>query len=516
MYVGGRIQNTGELTATNVVATISNLGTNFRLAGGQPATLSVGAIAPGQSAGVYWFVGYGCVNSTATPRITVTSSLGTSATNLTITGTSTLSANATGFLDSSLLGPGAVVGQTIHVDVGYSFGGADAGYQFFLQPSGLDSFNAACFRLVSTEIRSSSMSGIPVGTRDRIYFEQTQKQSQKGSVTTRFFFEYLCEGTSTLIRPYAMATSGQQIKYTGNYDTDATTFTITFPGATNPFTITKTADRTQAPSGQPSNVLYTVTINNPSPHVARLSQFTDILPPGASFVSLHSSSDVTTANSSSVPSAGATGTLVFAGRQDVSYYIPAGGSVKLVYTARIPGTAGTYINRATGGFGSASTPQASVAYTVVAPRPLTLVKAAQTLNDPINGASNPKAIPGSRTRYGITVTNPGIHTVDANTIVLIDPPPQRLGLVLGSNAAGGGPVRFTQGSTTSGLTYTFGGFANLLDDIDFSSDGGNTWLYIPQPDANGIDTRVTHIRIRPKGAMAAQSSFSVSFDYELR
>src|SRR5688500_13521761 len=56
MYVGGIVTNSGASTVTDIVATISGLGSGFFLAGGQPASQSIGALGAGQSTGVYWFV----------------------------------------------------------------------------------------------------------------------------------------------------------------------------------------------------------------------------------------------------------------------------------------------------------------------------------------------------------------------------------------------------------------------------------------------------------------------------
>jgi hypothetical protein len=53
----------------------------------------------------------------------------------------------------------------------------------------------------------------------------------------------------------------------------------------------------------------------------------------------------------------------------------------------------------------------------------------------------------------------------------------------------------------------------VIDDVDFSNDGGSTWTYVPAPNALGVDPAVTHIRIRPKGTMAAGSGFNLLFGY---
>jgi uncharacterized repeat protein (TIGR01451 family) len=514
MYVGGLVTNTGATTVTDIVASLNGLGNGFFLAGGQPQSQTIGALGAGQSTGVYWFVGYGCVDqATSAPSISITSSTAPATANLSLIARSSLSANAGGNVLSSVLGPGAVVGQTIFFDTSYDFGGSDAGDEIFLQPSGGQNFNAACFRLVGARITGSNIAPITTGTTNRLYFLQTQKQSGNGYfVNVRYSFEYQCAGASSTARPYAMQTSGNSLKYTGNFDGSGA-ISISFPGATNPFTIAKTIDRASAPGGVRTTVQYTVTVTNPSAHASRISQIVDTLPAGATFVALQAASDVTAANSSSVPAAGASGTLTFTGRQDQSYLIAAGGSVRLIYTVSMPPLQGSYQNSAVAQFGSASTSTASVGFTVTAPPPLTLVKASQAYADPVNGLTNPKMIPGGYAAYTVTVTNPHAFAITADTIALVDATPPRLDLFVGNVPNGSGPILFQNGATPSGLTYTFGGLASTTDDVDFSSDGGSSWSYAPAPNAQGVDPAVTHVRIRPKGSMAAGSSFALSFGY---
>lgn len=518
MYVGGVVTNTAATTVTNISASLTGIGNGFFLAGGQAATQPIGSLAAGASTGVYWFVGYGCVDGAATaPTIGFTSSAPASNTVVTLTARSAISANAGGNVLSSQLGPGAVVGQTIYFDAEYDFGGSEVNDEFFLQPSGGQNFNAACFRLVGTEIRSSNITPITVGTRNRIYFRQTVKQSGNGfRAGVRYFFEYQCAGTSTTARPYAVQTSGNtNIKYTGNFDGSGS-ISIAFPGATNPFTIAKTADVSSAVAGAATTVKYTVTISNPSTNASRVSQIVDLLPAGAIFLALDPASNVTAANSSSVPAANATGTLTFTGRQDTSYLIAAGGTVRLIYTARIPGTIGTYVNSAQGRFGTASTSTASHSFQVIVPPPLTVSKTSTPYLDPINGLANPKLIPNAFAAYTVTVSNPNSYSVTSDSIVIVDPTPDNLRFFAGNLATGSGPVLFANGPVASGLSYTFTSLASTSDDIDFSKDGGATWTYVPVPDSSGLDAALTHIRVRPKGAMAAGSSFTLRFRYAIK
>ncbi|HEX8225564.1 MAG TPA: hypothetical protein VF605_17265 [Allosphingosinicella sp.] len=515
MYVGGVITNSGATTVNNIVATMSGVTGNFAL--GQAAAQPVGSLGAGQSTGVYWHVDYGCSISTVTSTIAIASSAASVSRNVGLSTVSSISANAGGNVLSSTLGPGAVVGQTIYFDASYDFGGSDTGDEFILQPSGSQVFDAVCFRLVGTEIRASNIAPITVGTTNRIYFRQTQKQSGNGYfANVRYFFEYQCAGASTTARPYATMTSGNSLKYTGNYD-GASSFSISFPGATNPFTISKTQDIGSAIAGSAATVKYTITVTNPSVHASRISQFVDVLPAGAKFLALDAASNVTAANSSSVPAANATGTLTFTGRQDQSYLIAAGGTARLIYTVQMPSTAGSYTNSVRAVFGAATSSTATATFNVITPAPLTLVKSSQASTDPVNGTANPKMIPGARAAYTVTIANPNSFAATADSIVILDSTPANLALFVSHiSGSSGGPIRFLNGAASSGLTYTFTSLASTTDDVDFSSDGGTTWTYVPSPNAQGADPAVNRIRIRPKGPMAANSSFSLLFGYIIK
>ncbi|HYD38304.1 MAG TPA: hypothetical protein VEA60_11860 [Allosphingosinicella sp.] len=512
MYVGGVITNSGATTVSNIVATLSGVNGNFAL--GQGATQSVGSLGAGQSAGVFWQIDYGCSISTINSTISISSSAAAVSRNVGLSTVSAISAAAGGNVLASTLGPGAVVGQTIWFDASYDFGGTDVGDEFILQPAGNQAFDAVCFRLVGTEIRSSNITPITVGTTNRIYFRQTVKQAGNGYyATVRYFFEYQCAAASTTARPYATMTSGNALKYTGNYD-GASSFQISFPGATNPFTISKAQDISSAIAGTAATVKYTITVTNPSAYASRVSQFVDTLPAGAKFLALDAASNVTAANSSSVPAANATGTLTFTGRQDQSYLIAAGGTVRLIYTVEMPSTAGSYTNSARAAFGSATTATVSATFNVVTPTPLTMVKSSQASADPVNGTTSPKLIPGGRAAYTVTIANPNGFATTADSIVILDSTPANLSLYASHiSGSSGGPIRFQDGATASGLTYTFTSLSSTTDDVDFSSDGGATWTYVPTPNAQGADPAVNRIRIRPKGAMAANSSFSLLFGY---
>lgn len=142
------------------------------------------------------------------------------------------------------------------------------------------------------------------------------------------------------------------------------------------------------------------------------------------------------------------------------------------------------------------------------PPQLLLQKTLLTVFDPVNNTTNPKAIPGSWVDYTITATNTGAGTVDSDTLVVADPLPANVILFVGDlTTPTAGPVEFIDGTgaASSGLTYNFGGLADLGDDVDFSTDGLN-WNYVPSPDTDGFDAAVRHIRVRPSGSFQGSSS----------
>ena len=198
-----------------------------------------------------------------------------------------------------------------------------------------------------------------------------------------------------------------------------------------------------------------------------------------------------------------TGTTTFAASDPIGLW-------KQVSGANVPVSAGTYI------------------FEVVLPDPanfdlaslvfkptLTLSKASSPVSDPSNGTTNPKLIPGGIVEYVITTSSPAAYSVTNNSLVLTDPTPANMEMVVADiGSAGSGPVAFNGGA--SGLTYSFTALGSAADNIDFSSNNGATWTYAPAANANGTDPNVTAIRVRPQGTMAAGSTITLRVRYRVK
>ncbi len=150
-----------------------------------------------------------------------------------------------------------------------------------------------------------------------------------------------------------------------------------------------------------------------------------------------------------------------------------------------------------------------------------ILAAAKTVTieeDPVNGTIGAYAIPGARARYRVEVESEGRLPIDTDSVSFVDILPADVKLVVNDFGGGAaGPVRFTDGTTTSALTYSFVSLASATDDIDFSNNGGATFTYTPTPGTDGADGAVTHFRVRPKGDFAgdgagANPSFVLEYD----
>jgi uncharacterized repeat protein (TIGR01451 family) len=138
-------------------------------------------------------------------------------------------------------------------------------------------------------------------------------------------------------------------------------------------------------------------------------------------------------------------------------------------------------------------------FNLVTPPNILLIKTAVTDSDPVNGTSNPKAVPGAEILYTITARNMGGTGTDGDSVTVTDPIPANTALYVGSSGMPGGPVAFSQGSEPSGLTYTYLGIQNPGDDIAFSNNNGADFTYQPLVCADCTDPAVTHVRVNPKG-----------------
>jgi uncharacterized repeat protein (TIGR01451 family) len=130
---------------------------------------------------------------------------------------------------------------------------------------------------------------------------------------------------------------------------------------------------------------------------------------------------------------------------------------------------------------------------------LVVTKTSAVLSDGVSGA-NPKAIPGARIQYTITVQNTGNLAVDANSIVITDPFPPDFTM--------DASTPMTMNVDTSGLSAF-----NQSTMVTYSSQAGGGAPYTA-PLGSGYNSALTGLRFQPSGTMAgATASGPTSFSF---
>jgi hypothetical protein len=158
---------------------------------------------------------------------------------------------------------------------------------------------------------------------------------------------------------------------------------------------------------------------------------------------------------------------------------------------------------------------------VVQDRPVGMVISTRTVWDPQYNTTNPRATPGSRQRTTITVSNLDIATIDANSLKIVLPTPAKGVVALdGDKTPANAVVTTTDGTPTSNLALSYVASDNPGDDVEFSNNTGfalvtEPWSYQPAPGSATAQGAITAVRFKPKGTMAAGSSFSVSMPYSV-
>ena len=144
---------------------------------------------------------------------------------------------------------------------------------------------------------------------------------------------------------------------------------------------------------------------------------------------------------------------------------------------------------------------------------ISVTKVSSIVGDPVNGTTNPKAIPGATVEYLITVSNTGTGAADLDSLMVLDNGPADAKMCQITRP--GGPVIFADPGGTSGLSYTFGGLSAATDDVEFSNDNGSSFAYTPVADGDDCDAAVTDFRLRPDGAFAGGSSITLRVRYQV-
>lgn len=133
-----------------------------------------------------------------------------------------------------------------------------------------------------------------------------------------------------------------------------------------------------------------------------------------------------------------------------------------------------------------------------APPDIDVQKSSVIISDPVNGTTNPKAIPGAIIRYTITVENTGAGVPDGGTLVVTDELPADTTMFVGNLGGGGSPFIYTDGtgSNATTLTLNFVSLGSASDGVVFLDAASSNITPVIDFDGN-----VRSFAIRMSGTM---------------
>lgn len=133
----------------------------------------------------------------------------------------------------------------------------------------------------------------------------------------------------------------------------------------------------------------------------------------------------------------------------------------------------------------------------------------------VGQGGKPAVTAGTLVDYTVAVTGPKQRGTPVTSFAISDKVPEHLALFVGDlEQTGNGPAAFSD--YDSGLEFSFRGLSNPNDSIEFSTDGGKSFDYVPIADSEGFDANVTHIRFRPRGALLATTGQNERFSLRYR
>jgi uncharacterized repeat protein (TIGR01451 family) len=342
-YVGFEVKNTSAVTYSGLIFSITSIGTsvsgqNYTVISPVSRQVIVGTLEPNATKVCYFYVSYPA-NTTpvATFNVRLNDATATDKTqSFSIRNRSSISANAGGIATQSFANQDALGGLIIDT-VTYTVGNVRNGDESDFQVAVSSSFDPTKMELFSTSIVQSSVPGIPVGTTDSLYFI-TGNGSTGATIKVVWRFRIKSFGFTNFLLPCAGSTSGStNYKYQLNTSLGSGS-PVTVAATANPLVITKKSDKLIYRTCEEAT--FTVTIKNPGTVNVSIDSLVDQLPTGFTYQTLSVGSDVSATNSVEYPNTGALTSLKFVGGVSVStavsYLIPAGDSVELIYTATAP------------------------------------------------------------------------------------------------------------------------------------------------------------------------------------
>lgn len=355
-YVCIEVKNISATTQSGLylkLSSISSLNTalyRYSLLGPSDSTVVVGTLTPGQSKVCYYYVKYDVYTNTnsafgtsGTANCSINFSLNdrniSSSINYAFTwyNRKSISANAGGLTTNTVVNQD-IVGGKVYDTVRYTIGNAQAGDEVNIEIARDANFDANKLQLVGIRVIYSNEPGITAGSTDSTYFSIASPGGGTGGyIKVLYTFQIKDYNFTTTLSPYAGTTSGST-NYKYAYDPTNGSASVTISASANKLSLSKTVS--SSTSYKNGIVTYTVTMSNSSSSYGIIvDQLVDVLPTGYIYQGLNGSSQVTSTNSSYLPSVGSTGFLTFISGSNLSnstcYYVAPSSTLKLMYDVKV-------------------------------------------------------------------------------------------------------------------------------------------------------------------------------------
>jgi len=363
-FVTVKATNSGSTTIDVGTLTLDSMPSGWVVRGPANATAVIGKLVAGQSKVVYFYVHANCADKGKAVKIRFKANNGanTQYYRMPLDVEGVITAASAGSI-SSTVQKLDVIGSIVTDRVTFAYQGFSSGNHLFCSPSTLYTFKGDLLELISVEVDScASGLGLTAGDKDKLYFNPTFKASGSTNYAVRQIFKWriVGYGDSTLLVPFSMnQQGGTNLKglVADSSWSKATGKPIVVSANANTISVSKSCDKIKYSPGV-DTLTYTITIANSSSSASvSIDKIVDLLPTGFEYVRLAAGTDYTLSKLSSVPAAGATGTLNFVGgvtdatSGEISLVVPAGSSktlkIRVFATASATGsltnTASAYI-----------------------------------------------------------------------------------------------------------------------------------------------------------------------------
>ncbi|HEX8285676.1 MAG TPA: hypothetical protein VF588_20135 [Pyrinomonadaceae bacterium] len=512
MYVSYRVTNDGTYQPDVYASIDSFTGTVIGLAPNEDGVVHLGAMNAGESKMAFFYLQASGTGDSVVPQShTVRVYSGNPSAGAPQIGSAlftmtpvleTIKANANK-VTTVISGPNpATLGGTLTMTVTGDTGTIGAAKVLAFTPATYAGWAANSYELYQSTI---TLSGSNTGTFANQLLIPPASLTSTGD--TSYTAEYLFRavnftGGPTAVSPVNYISSGTQVKHT---DTSGYASLSPVQQITNTTVITKLVNTAVVYNA--TVVTYTARLTNSGSTEVQIDQVVDTLPTSPASVTYVSGSS--TYNGASIPDPAISGATLTYAR---TFTVPAGSTRDLTYQVNVPSTPGTYTNRVVGNIATvqidttisvSDNSPAQRDVLVTTPPNVSLRKCVFVGATCVEtGVTVPTILAGSDLTYSISFSNTGGY--QATNFVIRDQVPSNTDFKIGS---------VTNSLGTTGLTVA----------VEYSNNGGTSWVYTPTSAAGGApagyDRTVTHIRWTFAGSLSQTSpnnAGSVAFTTRIR